>query len=283
MTRADRTSPLVAAAWLQEHLEDPDLRIVEISTNPEQPLYREGHIPGAIGWYWKDALWHPTDREFPTPAEMAERLGRAGVSPATTVVLYGDAVQFSTYAFWVLTMCGHRKTRVLDGGRQHWIREGRPLTTAAPAVRTVAYPAAAGNQGIRVGRDDVRARLGHPDRLLLDARSPGEYRGEVLGASPEWNHGAERLGRIPGAVNLYFEELLNADQTFKPIPELRARLERAGVDLSSPREIVAYCRLSHRASLVWFVLTQLLGRPRVRVYDGSWTEWGSMVGMPVER
>jgi len=274
---------LVSGVWLAEHLDDPGVRIVEVSASPDDTAYREGHIPGAVWWYWKEALWHPTDREFPTPDEMAERLGRIGVSPETTVVLYGSPVQFGTYAFWVLTMCGHRDIRLLDGSRTRWEAEGRPLTKEVPTFPVVAYQPGTEDLSSRVGREDVRANLGQKGRVLLDARSPEEYEGERVGPPPGFDHGAERTGRIPGATHLYFRELLHGDDLFLQPEELRALCAGLGATPDTSDEIVTYCRLSHRATLVWFAMRYLLGFTNVRVYDGSWTEWGSIVGFPVEK
>ncbi|OGL02614.1 MAG: sulfurtransferase [Candidatus Rokubacteria bacterium RIFCSPHIGHO2_02_FULL_73_26] len=274
---------LVSPAWLAERLGAPDLRVIEVSAVNDPAVWRAGHVPGAAWWYWKAALWHDSDREFPTPAEMGRRLGRLGVAPDTTVVLYGDPVQYGTYAFWVLTLCGHPDVRLLDGAKIRWVAEGRPLSTEVPAPTPVAYPPEPGDASSRVGRDDVRAGLGRPDRLLLDARAPEEYRGERVMPPPFFDHGAERTGRIPGAVHLYFRELLNEDDTFKPADELRRVLAARGAMPDRPGEIVVYCRLSHRATLLWFAMHHLLGHDNVRVYDGSWTEWGSIVGFPVEK
>jgi len=275
---------LVPASWLEDHLDDPGVRVVEVSFKDDDSAYREGHVPGAVWWYWKAALWHETNREFPAPEEMGGRLGRIGVSPETTLVLYGDPVQFGSYAFWVLSMCGHARLRLLDGGKKRWAAEGRPLSREIPRPRPVAYrPAEAGDASIRVGRDDVRARLGRPGRLLLDVRSPEEYRGERVMPPPGFDHGAERTGRIPGAVHLFFRRIVNEDDTFKPPEELRAIFEAAGASPGRKGDIVTYCRLSHRATLVWFAMRHLLGYGNARVYDGSWTEWGSIVGFPIEK
>jgi thiosulfate/3-mercaptopyruvate sulfurtransferase len=278
---------LVSCDWLAHRLNDPAIRVIEVSSLPSDETYRAGHIPGAVLWYWKDALWHETDREFPLPEEMARRLGSIGVGPDTTVVLYGDPVQFGVYAFWVLTMGGHPDVRMLDGGRKRWTADGRPLSQEVPSVTPVSYPAQVGDSSSRVGRDDVRAGLGRSDRLLLDVRTPEEYAGQWVGISADANHGAERAGRIPGAVHLYFREFLNEDDTFKHSWDLRQLCSRVGIPLRGDgavdKETVAYCRLSHRASLAWFALRYLLGQEKVRIYDGSWTEWGSIVGFPVER
>jgi thiosulfate/3-mercaptopyruvate sulfurtransferase len=274
---------LVSGEWLARHLDDAALRIIEVSSSPEDTEYRQGHIPRAARWYWKDALWHATDREFPTPEDMASRLGHSGIAPDTTIVVYGSPVQYGTYAIWVLTMAGHRDVRLLDGGRKRWVADGRPLTADVPTYAPVAYPPAVPDPSSRVGREDVRAKLGQPDRLLLDVRSAEEYRGERVSPLPGFDHGAERKGHIPGAVHLHFRDLLNDDDTFKNPEQIQERLAQAGVLPDMVGEIVTYCRLSHRATLVWFALTFVLGFHRVRVYDGSWTEWGSIVGFPIAK
>lgn len=281
-------NPLVSCGWLAEHLDDAGVRVIEVSATPNDAAYREGHISGAVWWYWKDALWHPTDREFATPEQLAHRLGAIGVAPETTVILCGSPVQFGTYAFWVLMMAGHRKVRLLDGGRKRWRAEGRSFTQESPNFAAVDYMPGNGDDSSRVGRDEIRAKLGRPGRTLLDVRSPEEYRGERVSPPPgegqiDLDHGAERTGRIPGAVHLFFRDLVNEDDTFLSPDQLRNVLNQGGINPESDQEIVTYCRLSHRATLSWFAMRYLLGMEQVRVYDGSWTEWGSIVGFPIER
>ena len=277
------THKLVDCAWLADRLDDPQIRILEVSSDAEGKAYHEGHIPGAVFWFWKDALWHDTDREFTTPREMAKRLGAIGVSPETTVVLYGDPVQYGTYALWVLMMAGHSNVRLLDGSRTRWAAEGRPLTTEIPLFVTVSHPRGDADVSSRLGRNEVRERLGEPGQVLLDVRSPEEYRGERVSPPGGFDHGAERTGRIPGAVHLFYRELLNDDDTFLSIDQLREKFTDAGVESGTDDEVVTYCRLSHRATLAWFAITQVLGIEDAKIYDGSWTEWGSIVGFPVER
>lgn len=280
-----RLEGLVSTAWLAEHLDDQGLCVIEVCSVPDDAKYRDGHIPGAAWSFWKSLCWHDTDRQLVSPREMAKRLGAMGIAATDTVVLCGDPIQFGTYAYWVLTLAGHRYLRVLDGGRRKWIAEGRPLTreiSQRPRADYVAGPP--GSAESRVGRRDVRERLDDPGRLLLDVRSPEEYAGErVIDYSFGFDHGAERKGRIPGAVHLYFRELINEDESFRPAGELRAKLAAVGATPDRVAEIVCYCRLSHRATLVWFAMMRILGYPAVRVYDGSWTEWGSIVGYPIER
>ncbi|MFC1491505.1 sulfurtransferase [Nitrospinota bacterium] len=272
---------LVSASWLAEHLEDPGIQVIEVAREGEDSSYRAGHIPGAVLWPWKTVLWHETDREFPAPEEMGERLGRFGISSETTVILYGDPVQYATYAFWVLTMCGHPDIRVLDGTRTRWAAEGRPMSKETPRVERVEYRARPGDTSMRVGRDEVRAKLGQPGRMMLDVRTPEEYRGERVSGSSGFDHGAERKGRIPGAVHLFYREILNDDDTLKSPEELRSIFESVGA--TPEKEIVIYCRLSHRASFVWFAMRYILGYESARIYDGSWTEWGSIVSFPIEK
>lgn len=278
------TGPLVSTQWLAGHLDDPSVVILEVSIDPlDTADYRSGHIPGAHFVYWKDLLWHDSDREFPSPDVLAKRLCALGVGDDTTVALVGDPFQFAAYAYWVMTMSGQEERCVLvDGGRRTWVAEERPLTTDIPEAAIGDLTPGAVDFGPRIGRDEVRAGLGPDGPLLIDMRSPEEYRGERV--SPPWlafDHGAERGGHIPGAHNLFIDNVLTSTGTLLPRDELRERFEAVG--LTDDVDIVTYCRLSHRGSLAWFILTRLLGVSRVRVYDGSWTEWGSIVGFPVER
>ncbi len=283
MTAADPTR-LVTPEWLAAHLDDPTVKVAEISFAAQDTAYERGHIPGARWWYWKALCWDDDIRELVTPAQMAARLGAAGVGADDTLVLYGDPAQFGSYAFWALHMAGHRDIRLLNGSRARWEAEGLPLTTDAPAVSAVDYPPPTARGAARVGRDDVRDHLREAGRVLLDVRSPAEYRGERVMPPPGFDHGAERTGRIPGAVHLHFRDILHDDDTYKSPDEIRRLCAATGVDVAAgSQEIVTYCRLSHRATSVWFALTFLLGHPATRVYDGSWTEWGSIVGFPIER
>jgi thiosulfate/3-mercaptopyruvate sulfurtransferase len=277
-------NPLVPTQWLADHLDDPSVVILEVSIDPPAKAeYAAGHIPGAHFVYWKDLLWHDTDREFPSPEVLAARLEALGVSDDTTIALVGDPFQFAAYAYWVMTMLGQEaRCRLVDGGRRTWIAEQRLLTTDVVAASTGNLAPGAVDFGPRVGRDEVRAGLGPDGPRLIDMRSPEEYRGERV--SPPWlsfDHGAERGGHIPGARNLFVDNVLTDSGTLLAPDELRDRFEAVGV--TDGAEIVTYCRLSHRGSLAWFILTRVLGVSNVRVYDGSWTEWGSIVGVPIER
>lgn len=278
------TQALVSPQWMAAHAEDPKVRLIEIAGLGQDELqaYRAGHVPGAVGWKWKDWLWDGRRRDFPTPEEFAARLGRAGIGNDTTVVFYGEDIQFGIYAWWTFRYCGHADVRVLDGGRYRWEREGRALVTDIPASAAAAtYRPAARREHMRILRDDVVAALDDGQSLILDARSPDEYGGKRVGGPGGPDVGAVRYGRIPGARHLHFLDLLETDKSFRPTAEIAA--EFAAREVAPSRPIIAYCRMSHRATVLYFALTQLLGLDRVRVYDGSWTEWGNLVGVPIER
>lgn len=271
---------LVSTDWLADHLSDPGVRVIEIDWDGLE-AYEAGHIPGAVGWNWKAALWDPFERAFPSEDLFRERMGAAGVCRDTTVVLYGAPIQFGTYGWWVLKMCGHGDVRMLDGGMTKWQREGRPVSREAPDVAPVRYDPGAPDSSARAGRDDVLAVIGDPACVILDHRSHEEYAGQRVGVPGKPDVGAERAGRIPGARHLPFEAFLNEDTSFRSAEELR---EIVAAHVPDPdRPVISYCRLAHRATLARFVMTEILGYRNVRVYDGSWTEWGSMVGMPIER
>ncbi|MGE0564977.1 MAG: sulfurtransferase [Pseudolabrys sp.] len=277
-------SPLVSTAWLEEHLGDPGLRIIEVCSLRDDKVYHEGHIPGAMWLFWKSACWQDSDREFVTPDGMAKLFGKMGIGPQSTVVLYGDPVQYGSYAYWAFTMAGHKNLKLLDGGRRKWVLEKRPLSRNVPRFAPVDYPAPKGDASMRVGRRDVRDKLGQAGRLILDVRSAEEYTGKrVSEYTFPVDHGAERTGRIPGAKHLYFKELLNDDDSFKSPAELRRVLDETGVAPEKYDDVVCYCRLTHRATMVWVALTNVLGHSNIKLYDGSWTEWGSIVGYPIEK
>jgi len=277
------TSPkLVSPSWLLERLDDPAITVLEISSDPEAKAYLKGHVPGAIFSFWKDLLWHETDREFVSSSELSSRLGEIGVSTDSTLVICGDPVQYGTYALWVMTMAGVKDVRILDGSRTRWINDGNPLDTEGLSREPIDNGSLDPSIATRIGRDEVLQKINNPDTVLLDVRSPEEYRGERVSPPGGFDHGAERKGRIPGAVHLFFRELLNDDDTFISKEKLERKFSEVGVKKSSEKDIVSYCRLSHRATLSWFAMSEILGIEKAQIYDGSWTEWGSIVGFPIE-
>ena len=280
----DDNQALVTPEWMAAHVNDPKVRLIEIAGlgQDEMQAYRAGHVPGALGWKWKDMLWDSHMREFPGPEAFASRLGAEGIGNDTTVVFYGEDIQFGIYAWWALRYCGHTDVRLLDGGRNRWQAEGRPLVTdTPPRAPAVSYRPVARREEMRTHRDAVLASLGDGHTVILDARSPEEYNGKRVGGPGGPDVGAVRYGRIPGARPLYYADLLNPDKSFKHAVELAPLVEALGV--GPKQEVITYCRMSHRATVVHFALTELLGFKYVRVYDGSWTEWGNLVGVPVER
>jgi thiosulfate/3-mercaptopyruvate sulfurtransferase len=278
------TPSLVSPAWLEAHRGDPDLRVIEIAGlwQDDMAAYKAGHVPDAICWKWKDMLWDSHTRDFPSPENFARRMSDAGIGNDTTVVVYGEDVQFGVYAWWVMRYCGHRNVRLLDGARYRWKAEGRGLQTEfPPAAAEADYRPTMRDPAMRVLRDEVAAAVGSEGVSILDARSPEEYRGERVGGPNGPDVGAVRYGRIPGATHLYYLDLLDENKAFKSPAEIRALLAQKGV--TPAKHTIAYCRMSHRATVAYFALTQLAGFENVRVYDGSWTEWGNLVGVPIER
>lgn len=272
---------LVSTAWLAEHGADPGLVVVE--SDEDVLLYETGHIPGALKVDWHSELNDQVIRDYLDPASFAQLMTEKGIGPRDTVVFYGDNFNWwAAYALWVFSLFGHADTRLVDGGRAKWIAEGRPLSTDAPTRPRTHYPIPT--------RDDRRIRAFLPDALehsragrpLIDVRSPEEFRGERLHMPDYPNEGALRGGHIPGAKSVPWKRATNEDATFKAAPELAALYE-GEVGLSSRDDVIAYCRIGERSSHTWFVLTHLLGYENVRNYDGSWTEYGNAVRVPIER
>jgi thiosulfate/3-mercaptopyruvate sulfurtransferase len=268
---------LVDAAWLEEHLGDSDIRIVEVDENPK--LYAEAHIPGAIGFDWKQDLQDPVKRDFLGPENFSGLFSRNGISSDHTIVLYGDRNNwFAAYTYWYLKYYGHDKALLLDGPREKWIADGRPTTTDAPGHVPATFVAKTGNETIRARREEVLAAVGDSVNLV-DVRSPAEFAGEIISPSGYEQEGAQRAGHIPGAASIPWAQAVNEDGTFKSAKQLRELYGSMGV--LDGKDIIAYCRIGERSAHTWFVLHELLGSEHVKNYDGSWTEWGSLVGVPV--
>jgi thiosulfate/3-mercaptopyruvate sulfurtransferase len=271
---------LVSTEWVAEHLNDPNVRIVE--SDEDILLYDIGHIPGAIKLDWHTDLQNPVARDFVDKAGFEALMARGGIANDTTVVFYGDKNNwYACYTFWLFKYFGHDDCRVMDGGRAKWEAESRPLTREVPNVPTTSYTAQEPDNSIRAFRDDVLAAVASGSTKLVDVRSPQEYSGEVIHMMGYPQEGAQRGGHIKGARNIPWGKAANPDGTFKPIDELRALYEGEGINPDSPT--IAYCRIGERSSHTWFVLTHLLGYGDVRNYDGSWTEYGSMVNVPIEK
>jgi len=270
---------LVDTAWLAGRLDDPGLRVIEV--DEDTTAYAKGHIRGAAGWNWSTDLHATVGRDYLDQAALAELLSAAGVDDGTTVILYGGNNNwFAAYAYWILKLRGFDAVRLLNGGRKKWELESRELVTEVPAYRRTGYQIpAAGRPGIRALRDEVLASAGTRTGLV-DVRSPEEYRGEKLAPDHLPGEQAQVPGHIPGAVNVPWARAANDDGTFKSADELSSLHARLGI--TADRPVIAYCRIGERSSHTWFALTELLGYPDVKNYDGSWTEYGSLVAVPVE-
>ena len=272
---------VVTTAWVADHLNDPKVRIVE--SDEDVLLYEQGHIPGAVKIDWVGDLNDRVRRDYLSRADFERLMSEKGISNDTTVVFYGDKNNWwACYAFWVFQLFGHTNAKVMDGGRQKWIEEGRPLTREVPSYPPTTYRAPErADYKIRAFRDQVMQHVLNR-QPLVDVRSPAEYTGELIHMENYPQEGALRGGHIPGAKNIPWGRAVNPDGTFKTAEELRAIYEQEQ-GLSPDQNIIAYCRIGERSSHTWFVLTYLLGYPSVRNYDGSWTEWGNLVGAPIEK
>jgi thiosulfate/3-mercaptopyruvate sulfurtransferase len=271
---------LVEPEWLQEHLEDDSIRIVEVDENPA--LYQEAHIPGAIGFDWRTDLQDQVKRDFLGPEDFGALFGSRGVSNDHTIVLYGDRNNwFAAYTYWYLRYYGHDKVKLLNGPRERWISEERPTTTEAPSHAPATFTAQPGDDTIRAKRDEVLGVVETNGKKLVDVRSPQEYSGELIAMPGYENEGAQRAGHIPGAASIPWSQAVKEDGTFKSREDLEALYGGKGVLSGDP--IVAYCRIGERSAHTWFVLHELLGQQDVKNYDGSWTEWGNLVGVPIEK
>lgn len=270
---------LVEPEWLQQHLDDDSIRIVEVYENPS--LYRDAHIPGAIGIDWRNDLQDQVRRRFVTAEDFGALFGSRGVSNDHLVILYGDRNNwFAAYTFWYLKYYGHEKVKLLNGPRERWITDGRPTTAELPDHAPAEFVARPGDATIRATREEVLSALGGDD-VLVDVRAPQEYSGEVIAMPGYEDEGAQRAGHIPGAKSIPWAQAVREDGSFKSADELRELYGDHGVLNGGP--IISYCRIGERSAHTWFVLHELLGEDDVRNYDGSWTEWGNLVDVPIEK
>ena len=280
MTSSTTTQALVTTEWIAAHKNDKGLRLVEVDVDPT--VYEGGHIEGSIGWNWRKHLQEQVVRDVAGKEALAELLGQAGITPDTTIVLYGDNNNwFAAYAYWALKYYGHDKVQLIDGGRVKWEKEGRPYSTDVPQPQPTAYKfTGSPREDIRAYKDDVLAKIGKA--RLVDVRSPKEYSGELLAPENLPQEGAQRGGHIPTAASIPWATAVKAeDGTFKSLEELKEIY--GGKGITPDKEVIAYCRIGERSAHTWFVLKELLGYPDVRNYDGSWTEWGSSIRVPIEK
>jgi thiosulfate/3-mercaptopyruvate sulfurtransferase len=272
---------LVETDWVEQRLNDDSIRIVEVDENPA--LYAESHIPGAIGFDWKRDLQDALKRDFLPPKEFATLMGERGISSDHTVVLYGDRNNwFAAYTYWYFRYYGHDKVLLMNGPREKWISESRPTTQDIPSYDAATFQVTTQDEAIRARREDVLEALGASSHRLVDVRSPQEFSGELIAMPGYEQEGAQRAGHIPSAKSVPWAQAVREDGTFKPRAELEALYATKGV-IDGDTPIIAYCRIGERSAHTWFVLHELLGRDDVRNYDGSWTEWGNMVDVPIEK
>ncbi len=281
MSMGTATAPdvLVSTDWVKQHLGDDTIRVVEVDV--DTAAYDQGHVPGAIGWNWTTELCDTLVRDIIPPKKFEELMARSGIGNDTTVVLYGDNNNwFAAWAYWQMKIYGHKDVRIMNGGRKKWVAEGRELDTAAPTAKPATYKASAADLSIRAFLPEVQDAVKEKSAALVDVRGPQEFTGEIL-APPGLPETCQRGGHIPGAKSIPWAKACNDDGTFKSTDELRALYGAAGVTADKP--VIAYCRIGERSSHTWFVLKELLGYENVKNYDGSWTEWGNLVGAQVEK
>ncbi|MEY9936917.1 sulfurtransferase [Streptacidiphilus sp. MAP5-3] len=273
-----RTQSLVDVEWVLRHLDDPQVVVAEV--DEDVTAYDKGHIPGAVKLDWKGDLQDPVRRDFVDREHFEQLLADRGITPEHTVVLYGGNNNwFAAYAYWYFKVYGHEQVRLLDGGRKLWELQSRPLSDEVPNRPRTGYAASEADSSIRALRQEVQGAIGRKN--LIDVRSPQEFSGELLAPAHLPQEQAQRGGHIPTARNVPWSRAANDDGTFRSDEDLRALYQKAGVDFD--RETIAYCRIGERSAHTWFVFHELLDHPDVKNYDGSWTEWGSMVGVPIEK
>jgi thiosulfate/3-mercaptopyruvate sulfurtransferase len=278
---------LVTTAWVDEHKNDPGIRIIE--SDEDVLLYEVGHVPGAVKIDWHEDLQQQLTRDFIDAAGFNALMSRLGVTRDTTIILYGDRNNWwAAYAYWFFRYMGHDNAKIMDGGRRKWEAEGREMSREVPSITPTSYTGSAERPELRAFRDDVLQHIGYSGlqqtgtgKPLVDVRSPGEFSGELLHMPDYPQEGAQRGGHIPGAKSIPWAKAVADDGTFKTAAELRELYGAEGI--TGDKDIVVYCRIGERSSHSWFVLHELLGYPNVRNYDGSWTEWGNVIRVPIER
>ena len=280
MSEYKHPETLVSTQWAADHLKDSNIRLVEVDV--DTTAYDQGHIPGAVGWNWQSQLQDNIRRDLIDQGALEALLGQSGISNDTTILLYGDNNNwFAAYAFWQLKYYGHKDVRLINGGRKKWVEEKRALTTEATKVAATKYRATGPDESIRARKEDVFGVLEKKKAAqLVDVRSGDEFTGKII-APPGMSETAQRGGHIPGAANIPWAQAANEDGTFKSAEALKALYDGKGI--TGKNEVIAYCRIGERSSHSWFVLKYLLGYDKVKNYDGSWTEWGNLVGAPIEK
>jgi thiosulfate/3-mercaptopyruvate sulfurtransferase len=279
MTDYATQGALVSAEWAQQHLADAGVRFVEVDVDTS--AYEQSHLPGAVAWNWTSQLSDGVRRDIVGRADLAALLSTSGIGQDTHIVLYGDNNNwFAAWAYWQLKLHGWQRVSIINGGRKYWVDNGLPVTIDVPSYPATSVTVGEPDPTLRAFRDDILTRLGDPGLVLVDVRSPAEFNGEII-APPGMSETAQRAGRIPGATSAPWAQTVNEDGTFKDADTLTAHYAAKGV--TPDRDVIAYCRIGERSSHSWFVLHELLGYPRVKNYDGSWTEYGSLINVPIEK
>jgi thiosulfate/3-mercaptopyruvate sulfurtransferase len=271
---------LVDAEWAKAKIDDPNVRFVEVDVDTS--AYDEGHIPGAVAWNWTSQLSDGVRRDIVSREDLGKLLSESGIGPETTIVLYGDNNNwFAAWAYWQLKLFGQDNVKILNGGRKYWLAQGLPTSTETPSYEPTGIDLPLVDPSHRAFRQEVLDHIDKTGAALVDVRSPGEFSGELLAPAALPQEGAQRAGHVPGAANIPWATAVREDGTFKDADELRELYGAKGI--TPDKDIIAYCRIGERSSHTWFVLHELLGFDRVRNYDGSWTEYGSLVGVPIEK